>query len=29
MSCSEWNTVKLKDITTDGKGYYGIGASAV
>lgn len=26
---SEWRKVKLKDLTTDGKGSYGIGASAV
>lgn len=25
----EWKEVRLKDITTDGKGHYGIGASAV
>lgn len=31
MSCNnkEWKTVKLKDISTDGKGFYGIGAPAV
>lgn len=29
MICNEWKKVKLKDITIDGKGYYGIGASAV
>ena len=29
MSCNKWKTVKLKEITTDGKGHYGIGASAV
>ena len=29
MSCNEWKIVKLKEITTDGKGHYGIGASAV
>ena len=29
MSCNEWQKVKLKELTTDGKGHYGIGASAV
>lgn len=29
MSCNEWKSVKLNDLTTDGKGHYGIGASAV
>jgi type I restriction enzyme, S subunit len=29
MTCSMWTKVKLKDISTDGKGFYGIGASAV
>ncbi|WP_270577720.1 restriction endonuclease subunit S [Caldibacillus thermoamylovorans] len=29
MKCNQWKKVKLKDITTDGRGHYGIGASAV
>lgn len=29
MSCNEWQKIKLKELTTDGKGHYGIGASAV
>lgn len=29
MSCNEWEKVKLKNLTTEGRGFYGIGASAV
>lgn len=29
MNCSEWKKVKLKEISTEGKGFYGIGAPAV
>lgn len=29
MKSEKWKTVRLKDLTTDGKGHYGIGAPAV
>ena len=29
MKSEKWETVRLKDLTTDGKGHYGIGAPAV